>query len=247
MHPQPTSDSSNTFEDLWRTRLQDPSSQTYAKGNNLRVDAAARVLSGGKNLLDVGCGAGVLGVAVRGRFERVHGVDIAESAVAAAARQGVLARCVDLSRNPLPFPSGSFDAVALLAVLPYVLDPRELVRECYRVLGPGGQVVVSAANMRSLGKLVRLFLRGRFPITSKLSSSFCDGGAMHYFCSADLAALLREVGFQNISRAGIFCRPRLVEHVPDWLPVLGHLKAEFFAGESFLVARKPGLAVRSDA
>lgn len=244
MPVRPTSNPDHVFEELWHRRLEDATSLVYVPGRNLRIDCAARMLQPGSRLLDVGCGSGMLAIAVRGKFEQVYGVDIAESAVAAACRQGVAATRVDLSRDPLPFDSGFFGAVTLLAVLPYVYDPRRTLDECHRVLRDGGQFVLSVANMRTIGKFFRLFIRGRFPTTSKLNSSACDGGAMHYFCSRDLEDLLRSTGFEVTARKGIFCRPRFLERFPDTFPVLGNLKSEFFGGEVLLVARKsiaPGL------
>ena len=234
----PTSNPVLAFEEYWHSRLEDATSLGYVPGRNLRIDSAARMLLPGVRLLDVGCGAGMLGLAVRGKFEQLYGVDIAESAVAAACRQGVFATRVDLSRDPLPFDSGAFDAVTLLAVLPYVYDPGRTLGECHRVLRDGGQLVLSVANMRTIGKLFRLFVRGRFPTTSKLDSSAYDGGAMHYFCSRDLRELLRNAGFATTARKGIFCRPRFLEGFPDAFPVLGNLKSEFFGGEVLLVASK---------
>ncbi len=211
----------------------------YVPGRNLRVDAAVRALSPGDRLLDLGCGAGTLGLALRGKFREVYGIDISMTAVQAARDNGILASQLDLSREPLPYEDCLFDAVTLLAVLPYVYDPPALLLECFRVLRPGGQVVLSAANMRTLGKLFRLFFAGRFPTTSKLAASCCDGGAMHYFCSQDLSDLLAAAGFVVLMRNAIFFRPELIALVPDKLPVLGRWKAEFFGGETFLTAGKP--------
>jgi ubiquinone/menaquinone biosynthesis C-methylase UbiE len=46
-------------------------------------------------------------------------------------------------RNPLPFADNQFDYVISNLVLGYVSDPRATLRELYRVLAPGGRMVIS--------------------------------------------------------------------------------------------------------
>src|SRR5437879_5949453 len=99
------------FHALWHEKLVGTASEQYVPGNNLRVDAAVRALLPGKRLLDIGCGKGMLGVAVRNKFEEVYGVDIAEDAVATARSNGQIAQRIDLNSEPLPFGAGFFDAV----------------------------------------------------------------------------------------------------------------------------------------
>jgi methionine biosynthesis protein MetW len=227
-----------TFNEIWQSKVQRESFSSYAAGENLRVDEAIRTLVGGKRLLDVGCGAGMLGKAVSGRYEEVYGIDIAEDAVRLAQQSGVQARRVDLNSEALPFESAFFDAVTALSVLQYVYDPEHALREFHRVLVPGGELLLSVPNMRSLGKLYQVFVRGRFPQTAKAYNVGCDGGAIHYFCSKDVLGILEKAGFAVAFRKGIFCRPRLMDKLPDDLTLLSTIKAEFLGGEVFVKARR---------
>jgi len=164
------------FHALWHERLDGTPSEQYVPGNNLRVDAAVRTLLPGKRLLDIGCGSGTLGVAVRNKFEEVYGIDIAEDAVATARGNGQTAQRIDLNSESLPFPAEFFDAVTVLAVLPYVYDPYYVLRECHRVLVPGGRLVLSAANMRTVGKpQTRLRVR-KVQLPPYYTGELSDGG-----------------------------------------------------------------------
>jgi SAM-dependent methyltransferase len=49
---------------------------------------------------------------------------------------------------PLPFPDRSFDTVVSFQVIEHVRRDRELVAEIYRVLRPGGQLIVSTPNIK---------------------------------------------------------------------------------------------------
>ena len=226
------------FQTQWQEKLQGTNSVEYLPGNNLRVDAAMRALTPGKRLLDVGCGAGLLGLAVRDKFEEVYGVDLAEAAVTAACARGQIARRTDLNSESLPFPSEFFDAVTVLAVLPYVYDPEHALRECHRVLRPGGKLLLSAANMRTVGKLISTYVRGRFPATSKGMGVGYDGGALHYFCSWNLVTLLKNAGFSVMRANGTHYRPSFVGYLPAGVPLLSAFLREFFAGEIMLEATR---------
>jgi methionine biosynthesis protein MetW len=225
-----------TFNDIWQSKVEREVFTSYVSGQNLRVDEAIRNLAGGKRLLDIGCGAGILGKAVRGRYEEVYGIDIAEDAVRLARQNGVLASRADLNSEALSFESGFFDSVTALSVLQYVYDPQHALREIRRVLVPGGELLISGPNMRSLGKIYRILFRGRFPQTAKAYNIGCDGGAIHYFCCKDLVDLLNKAEFNVSFCKGIFCRPRIVDKLPDGLGLISAFKREFLGGEVFVKA-----------
>ena len=64
----------------WAERLEKDPDRGYRTGSNLRAEAAARRLSGGGTLLDLGCGAGVMGTLLGNRFDEIHGVDVSPHA-----------------------------------------------------------------------------------------------------------------------------------------------------------------------
>lgn len=120
----------------------------------------------GQRLLEVGCGVG-LDLA---RFARggalVTGVDLAETAVALAQQnfkqQGLAGDLRVMDGEVLDFPDASFDAVYAHGVLQYTADPARMVSEIYRVLHPGGQVILMVYNryswLNALAKLMKVGL-----------------------------------------------------------------------------------------
>lgn len=119
------------------------------------TDAEMRYLKfvPGGRLLDVGCGSGDWLRAMCERGWLGEGTDFDEQAVAAARAKGLRVHCGDLAE--LRFPSNSFDAVTMNHVIEHVRDPIDLVRECWRILRPGGRLVLATPNIDSLGH--RLF------------------------------------------------------------------------------------------
>ncbi len=92
--------------------------------------------TGAEDLLDAGCGSGVVLRRARALFPRVAGVDVS---------RGMLARCLpfgaDLCRANaarLPFADASFAGVTGYSLLHHLRDPAVALREFARVLRPGG-------------------------------------------------------------------------------------------------------------
>lgn len=208
----------------------------YRPGANLRVDAAARVLTGGGRLLDLGCGAGLLGELVGDRFDEVCGLDISPRAVEAAIGRGVRARVWDLNETPYPFSESEFDVVAMLSVVQYVFDLEGLMQEIGRVLRPAGLVLIGFPNMRAAWRVLRLGVFGRMPRVS--ADPGYDGGTIHYFCRKDIDQLLCEAGFAVERTWGVFAWPRSLEAVAWRVPLVSGLVREFLSAEVVTVARR---------
>lgn len=106
-----------------------------------------------KDVLDVGCGAGVEVVRFARAGARTTGVDIAESAITLARQnldqQGLHARIEVADGEQLPFPDASFDFVFAHGVVQYTGNDRRMVAEIHRVLRPGGLAVFQAYNRNS--------------------------------------------------------------------------------------------------
>lgn len=100
----------------------------------------------GQDVLDAGCGPGWYAVALLDRGARVVALDgTPEMTDIARARLGSRARVIlhDLERPPTPLPEAAFDAVVLALVIHHIDDRAGLLAELFRVLRPGGRLVLS--------------------------------------------------------------------------------------------------------
>ena len=105
----------------------------------------------GLALLDIGCGAGGIDMAlVRNHGAGyVTGIDVEDTVLARAreliAREHLGARIglVKVVPGPLPFPPGSFDVVCSKDSIVHIADKHALMNDVIRVLKPGGRLIAS--------------------------------------------------------------------------------------------------------
>jgi SAM-dependent methyltransferase len=104
----------------------------------------------GVRILDCGCGTGH-NLAMLRQYGRASGIDIAWSGLIYAKSQGER-QVARASATRLPFGADQFDLVTSFDVL-YALDDemeRDALNEMYRVLRPGGQVIINVAALKAL-------------------------------------------------------------------------------------------------
>jgi O-antigen/teichoic acid export membrane protein/SAM-dependent methyltransferase len=114
---------------------------------------AAELLRGvSGDVLDVGCGPGVLMEEVRALGCRYVGLDGSPAMIRLARRESAGQPGVHLAvgdAGALPHPEASFDAVVALGLVDRLPDSERALAEMGRVLRPGGRLVVSFPNASS--------------------------------------------------------------------------------------------------
>ena len=106
-----------------------------------------RRLSIGKRVLEIGCGAGQGLRYVGEEASLIIGGDITAGLLAIANQhyRGWLP-LVRLDAHQLPFGDGAFDVVQMHEAIYYMANAGQVIRECRRVLGTPGLLVVSTIN-----------------------------------------------------------------------------------------------------
>lgn len=107
----------------------------------------------GKDVLECGCGTGLILGRVAGFAATARGIDLSGGMLAHARARGL--DVVQGSVTALPFRDASFDVTCSFKVLAHVEDIRGALSEMSRVTRPGGYVLAEFYNTRSLRYLVK--------------------------------------------------------------------------------------------
>ncbi len=132
-------------------------------------------------LLDIGGGTGRVSQTLRGLAGQILVADLSPGMLRQAASKELETACAHSEH--LPFPARTFDRVLMVDAFHHVCDKAGTARELWRVLKPGGRIVILEPDIRHLTvKLIALFekmtlIRSRFLPCPRIASlfSYTDG------------------------------------------------------------------------
>jgi len=151
---------------------------------NRRIEVLHRYAPSG-NFLDVGASFGGLMEAAQ-RYYTSFGIELSAYAAAhAASIPGTTVHRGTLDDHP--FAESSFAAITMIELIEHLRDPAGAVRECFRLLRPGGVLVIQTANMAGL----QAKYHGR-------DYNYYLPGHLSYFTKRNLKELLLAEGFSRV-------------------------------------------------
>ncbi len=191
------------------------------------------------SMLDIGCGPGEWALAMARRFpaSQVTGIDISERMIAYAqydAQEHQLHNAqfqVMDARQPFSFPDASFDAVHARFISGFLSTatwPR-LVRECFRLLRPGGWFWNSEFEDLGVSTSAALTTYNHLLVQAARRAGQCFSPAGdHYGITAVQHRLLQEAGFHGIHQqahsinysAGMPAHTAMVENFSTFLKLI---------------------------
>ncbi|MBM3498560.1 MAG: glycosyltransferase, partial [Armatimonadetes bacterium] len=156
-----------------------------------RPDLIALIPCEARIILDVGCGAGRMGEALKRRQPaRVVGVEVVPE-VAEEARQRLDEVIVgDVEALELPFPEAHFDCIVCGDILEHLRNPRAALRKLVRHLRVDGRLVASIPNVRNAQVICDL-MAGRWQYRP---AGILDEGHLRFFTLAEIRELFRSCG-----------------------------------------------------
>lgn len=110
-------------------------------------------------MIDLGCDDGIRSMELAKKIgaNEVFGVEIIESRYKKAINNGVIAKCFDLDMK-FPLASKYFDMVYSNQVIEHLANTDLFLSECFRILKPGGYLIISTENLASWHNVVALIL-----------------------------------------------------------------------------------------
>jgi SAM-dependent methyltransferase len=208
------------------------------------LSRARRLAARWESLLEIGCGNGFfLEEALSRGLTDVVGVEPSVAACEAAAPH-LRERLVCGMMRPGLFPAERFDVVCMFQVLDHLPSPAELLRECLRILRPGGVVLALNHNVEALSSRL---LGEKSPIV--------DIEHTYLYSPATMARIFTAAGFEVAERGGVWNSysayyltrllplPRFLKRAALWMlkaTQVGRLNARVPLGNLYQIARKPG-------
>lgn len=141
-------------------------------------------------VLEVGCGNGATLQMLkdRGLAKEVHGIELME-VIAQEAQSQVDHVFVGNAVELLPSLSlEQYDVVLCLDVLEHLVDPWSFVEQLQRVLKPGGCLIASIPNLRTLPVTWRLLVKGNFDYANQ---GIMDKSHLRFFTKKTAIELLQ--------------------------------------------------------
>lgn len=198
----PSYDLNNRLHSLWMDQLW--------RRKAVRLAA----LQPADEVVDVACGTGDLTLQFAGRLRRLRGaaparpqvlgIDFTFEMLPIARRKSGVPLFLNGDAQSLPLADRSADVVSIAFGIRNVADPAEAIREFYRVLRPGGRLVIlefSLPTNPALRGLYNFYFRNILPRTATLISGD-KTGAYKYLPESVNTFIGREQMVQMMCEAG---------------------------------------------
>jgi 2-polyprenyl-6-hydroxyphenyl methylase/3-demethylubiquinone-9 3-methyltransferase len=162
----------------------------------------------GANVLDVGCGGGILSEALAAAGGRVTGIDVAARALSVARlhslESGVEVDYVEATAEQFAGERGaSFEVVTCMELLEHVPDPGSVVRACSELLAEGGDCFLSTLNRTPAAFALAI-------VGAEHIARLLPRGTHRYdrfIRPSELAAWLRQAGLEVAEIRGLHYNP----------------------------------------
>ncbi len=201
-----------SYYDAFSTSYDARRHEGYHKLIDDQAAELVRRVGEGADVLEVGCGTGLVLERVAGFARRAEGVDLSPGMLDKARARGLTVR--EASATDLPFDDASFDVAYSFKVLAHVPEIDRALREMARVVRPGGHLVYDIYNRASLRYLNKRLFGPR-----ATSGSFDESAITTRFWTLAEAEAHRPPGTEIERVSGI--RVVTAHELQCRLPVLG--------------------------
>ncbi len=162
----------------------------------------------GKNVIDIGCGGGILAESMAKKGAKVTGIDLSDKALKVAdlhgLESGITVRYKKIAAEQMAEEeTGQYDVVTCMEMLEHVPDPASIIRACFTLVKPGGHVFFSTLNRNAKSYLFAII--GAEYLLQMLPKGTHDYAK--FITPAELSQAIRNAGLQVDSIRGMSYNP----------------------------------------
>lgn len=166
--------------------------ESARRGATISGVILAAVPEAAVDILEIGCGAGILGGELKRMEVRRHvtGIEIDETASRLA--QNVIDRvfCINVEQFEPPFKPGEFDCLLFSGVLEHLVDPWAIAKRYVTFLKPQGTLIASVSNLRCLDVLSALVEGGAWTYQQE---GILNGSHLRFFTRKEVFRLMETI------------------------------------------------------
>lgn len=144
-------------------------------------------------ILDIGCGCGAMLGYIKGLYPatETYGIELNPIAAEFAQTFGEII-CADVEKLQMPWPEEFFDYVVMGDVLEHLHKPELVLQEVYKILKPGGHIIVSMPNVKHFSVLLPLLTKDVFPYAD---AGILDTTHLKMYTGTEIKNLIERCGF----------------------------------------------------
>ncbi|MFS0785770.1 class I SAM-dependent methyltransferase [Shouchella sp. 1P09AA] len=164
---------------------------TYYQGINQQLFSLIDPES--KVILDVGCGEGALGAAIKDTYEaEVHGFELFQHAADQARKKLDSVTVGNIEQDSLPFAHEHFDGIIFADVLEHTLDPWATLEKVRPYLKKSGAIYASIPNVGHIS-IIEELIRGTW---NYVDAGLLDKTHFRFFTKSEIEKLFISSGYE---------------------------------------------------
>jgi 2-polyprenyl-3-methyl-5-hydroxy-6-metoxy-1,4-benzoquinol methylase len=201
---------------------------------NSREDLIEHIPASPKHVLDVGCGIGNVGRAIKktmGSGVEVIGVEIFAGAAEKAMKDLDRVIVGDVEKVGIGVGKGYFDAIIYGDILEHLLDPWGLLKRHSEILRPGGRAIASVPNIAHY-RTIKMLRRKEWKYEK---SGIMDVCHLRFFTIKSIRRMFEDAGFGLVKAGHIISASKSKKILNK---VLRGLLTDYITEQYIIVAEK---------